>query len=208
MGKWFQDVGGDWMNITKNNVRNVRIVYKLLETLFIHFEIPFPFRHYQKIPPRWIFPNDLFITLFLLSENSSVQRFKASSNRALPMLTCFWIKLKFSHDLRIQFIFLNKTLYFTYFPKTKPRIFSRSQEELESSDSPWDLDGIKEEEFEKLVVYYVRDRSPSPDNSNKAVSSLPKNLVIKRSQQIHLKVSSHKKIKTKLVFNNLFNKSI
>ncbi|XP_026677624.1 uncharacterized protein LOC103506856 isoform X2 [Diaphorina citri] len=61
------------------------------------------------------------------------------------------------------------------------------QEELESSDSPWDLDGIKEEEFEKLVVYYVRDRSPSPDNSNKAVSSLPKNLVIKRSQQIHLK---------------------
>uniref|UniRef100_A0A8D8RCW0 Tissue-resident T-cell transcription regulator protein ZNF683 n=2 Tax=Cacopsylla melanoneura TaxID=428564 RepID=A0A8D8RCW0_9HEMI len=61
------------------------------------------------------------------------------------------------------------------------------QEELESSDSPWDLDTIKEEEFEKLVVYYVRDRSPSPDNSNKAVSSLPKNLVIKRSQQIHLK---------------------
>ncbi|XP_075233538.1 uncharacterized protein LOC142331482 isoform X2 [Lycorma delicatula] len=48
----------------------------------------------------------------------------------------------------------------------------------------WDLSSIKEEEFERHVVYIVPDLPSPPDCLNKAESSLPRNLVLKPSQAL------------------------
>lgn len=48
----------------------------------------------------------------------------------------------------------------------------------------WDLNSIKEEEFERLAVYLVPDQPPQPDNPNRAESTLPRNLVLKPSQAL------------------------
>lgn len=56
---------------------------------------------------------------------------------------------------------------------------------LEQNDTDCDslnFMSIKEEEFEKLVNYYVRDMQTSPDCTNRAENSLPRNLELKASK--------------------------
>ncbi|XP_072160719.1 PR domain zinc finger protein 1-like isoform X1 [Bemisia tabaci] len=49
----------------------------------------------------------------------------------------------------------------------------------------WDLNTIKEEEFEKHVVYIVPDKPVEPECPNRAEASLPRNLVLKQSQSLN-----------------------
>ena len=56
---------------------------------------------------------------------------------------------------------------------------------LEQSDADNDslnLMSTKEDDFEKLVNYYVRDMQTSPDCENRAENSLPRNLELKASK--------------------------
>jgi hypothetical protein len=48
------------------------------------------------------------------------------------------------------------------------------------SDLPFDFNSIKEEEFDKFVDYIVLDQPPDPNNPNRAESSLPRNLKLKK----------------------------
>ncbi|VVC34500.1 Hypothetical protein CINCED_3A020202 [Cinara cedri] len=48
------------------------------------------------------------------------------------------------------------------------------------SDLPLDFNSIKEEEFDKFVDYIVLDQPPDANNPNRAESSLPRNLKLKR----------------------------
>lgn len=48
------------------------------------------------------------------------------------------------------------------------------------ADLPLDFNSIKEEEFDKFVDYIVLDQPPDPNNPNRAESSLPRNLKLKR----------------------------
>lgn len=48
------------------------------------------------------------------------------------------------------------------------------------SDLPLDFNSIKEEEFDKFVDYIVLDQPPDANNLNRAESSLPRNLKLKR----------------------------
>lgn len=48
----------------------------------------------------------------------------------------------------------------------------------------WDLNTIKEDEFEKYVVYIVPDLPVKSDCMNRAEGSLPRNLVLKPSQAL------------------------
>ncbi|GBO37300.1 hypothetical protein AVEN_98334-1 [Araneus ventricosus] len=53
----------------------------------------------------------------------------------------------------------------------------------------WDLSSIREETFDELAVYLVRDQ-PCDDNSpNRAEASLPRNLVLKASPSLGGNVS-------------------
>lgn len=54
----------------------------------------------------------------------------------------------------------------------------------------WDLNSIKEEEFEKHVVYIVPDLPVDSECPNRAEKTLPRNLVLKPSQALS-DVSSH-----------------
>ncbi|XP_039293933.1 PR domain zinc finger protein 1 isoform X2 [Nilaparvata lugens] len=64
----------------------------------------------------------------------------------------------------------------------------RQDVNIEDSDDGvgviWDLSSIKEEEFEKHVVYIVPDLPSPQDCPNKAETSLPRNLVLKPSQAL------------------------
>lgn len=59
---------------------------------------------------------------------------------------------------------------------------------MEEGEDPvsvsWDLNSIKEEEFEKYVVYIVPDLPAKSDCANRAESTLPRNLVLKPSQAL------------------------
>uniref|UniRef100_A0A1B6K1P1 PR domain zinc finger protein 1 n=3 Tax=Homalodisca liturata TaxID=320908 RepID=A0A1B6K1P1_9HEMI len=60
-----------------------------------------------------------------------------------------------------------------------------SMEEGEDAiNVPWDLKAIKEDEFEKHVVYIVPDLPAKTDCANRAESTLPRNLVLKPSQAL------------------------
>lgn len=48
------------------------------------------------------------------------------------------------------------------------------------SDLPFDFNSIKEEEFDKFVDYIVLDQPADPNNPNRAESSLPRNLKLKK----------------------------
>lgn len=48
------------------------------------------------------------------------------------------------------------------------------------TDLPWDFNSIKEEEFDKFVDYIVLDQPADPNNPNRAESSLPRNLKLKK----------------------------
>ncbi|XP_050432219.1 uncharacterized protein LOC126840488 isoform X3 [Adelges cooleyi] len=48
------------------------------------------------------------------------------------------------------------------------------------TDLPFDFNSIKEEEFDKFVDYIVLDQPPDPNNPNRAESSLPRNLKLKK----------------------------
>ncbi|XP_050540708.1 uncharacterized protein LOC126905229 isoform X2 [Daktulosphaira vitifoliae] len=48
------------------------------------------------------------------------------------------------------------------------------------TDLPLDFNSIKEEEFDKFVDYIVLDQPPDPNNPNRAESSLPRNLKLKK----------------------------
>lgn len=48
------------------------------------------------------------------------------------------------------------------------------------SDLQFDFNSIKEEEFDKFVDYIVLDQPPDPSNPNRAESSLPRNLKLKK----------------------------
>ena len=48
----------------------------------------------------------------------------------------------------------------------------------------WDLSQIREEEFDSLAVYLVRDQHCDPDEENRAEASLPRNLVLKASPSL------------------------
>jgi hypothetical protein len=52
------------------------------------------------------------------------------------------------------------------------------------TDSGWDLSSMREDEFEKHVVYIVPDLPTEPGCPNRAESSLPRNLVLKPSQAL------------------------
>ena len=58
-------------------------------------------------------------------------------------------------------------------------------EEGEDAGPAWDLNSIKEEEFERHVVYIVPDLPVNPASTNRAESSLPRNLVLKPSQALN-----------------------
>ncbi|XP_033219465.1 PR domain zinc finger protein 1-like [Belonocnema kinseyi] len=51
--------------------------------------------------------------------------------------------------------------------------------------SEWDHATLREEEFEQHAVYLVPDVSASPNESNRAEASLPRNLVLKPSQALN-----------------------
>lgn len=51
--------------------------------------------------------------------------------------------------------------------------------------SEWDHATLREEEFEQHAVYLVPDVSASPNDSNRAEASLPRNLVLKPSQALN-----------------------
>lgn len=61
------------------------------------------------------------------------------------------------------------------------------------SDLPLDFNSIKEEEFDKFVDYIVLDQPPDPNNPNRAESSLPRNLKLKK---IGKKVHTYIKLNT------------
>lgn len=48
------------------------------------------------------------------------------------------------------------------------------------SELPFDFNSIKEEEFDKFVDYIVLDQPADPNNPNRAESSLPRNLKLKK----------------------------
>lgn len=48
------------------------------------------------------------------------------------------------------------------------------------SDLPFDFNSIREEEFDRFVDYIVLDQPPDPNNPNRAESSLPRNLKLKK----------------------------
>ncbi|XP_054261730.1 PR domain zinc finger protein 1-like isoform X2 [Macrosteles quadrilineatus] len=64
----------------------------------------------------------------------------------------------------------------------------RQDVSMEEGEDPvsvsWDLNSIKEDEFEKYVVYIVPDLPVKPDCTNRAESTLPRNLVLKPSQAL------------------------
>lgn len=62
--------------------------------------------------------------------------------------------------------------------------------EANDDGAPWDLDAIKEDDFEELVVYIVPDCPVMTGCDNKAKATLPRNLVLKSSQALS-DVSTH-----------------
>lgn len=48
----------------------------------------------------------------------------------------------------------------------------------------WDLSQIREDEFDSLAVYLVRDQHCEPEEENRAEASLPRNLVLKASPSL------------------------
>ncbi|GFW24555.1 uncharacterized protein TNCV_2404201 [Trichonephila clavipes] len=48
----------------------------------------------------------------------------------------------------------------------------------------WDLSAIREETFDELAVYLVRDQPCEEDCPNRAEASLPRNLVLKASPSL------------------------
>lgn len=61
----------------------------------------------------------------------------------------------------------------------------------------WDLNTISEEDFDQVAIYRVQDKSAADidaatsqsPNLTRAEASLPRNLVLKPSQEIHTDVS-------------------
>ncbi|CAH1733296.1 unnamed protein product [Aphis gossypii] len=61
------------------------------------------------------------------------------------------------------------------------RITMRQETPPMESDLPFDFNSIKEEEFDKFVDFVVLDKPADPNNSNRAESSLPRNLKLKKT---------------------------
>lgn len=77
------------------------------------------------------------------------------------------ISVSFEHAYTVNF---KLCLRFVFTQETPPM----------ESDLPLDFNSIKEEEFDKFVDYIVLDQPPDPNNPNRAESSLPRNLKLKK----------------------------
>jgi len=76
-----------------------------------------------------------------------------------------------NHKHLILFVdFLIITMIFLTVQETPPM----------ESDLPFDFNSLKEEEFDKFVDYIVLDQPADPNNPNRAESSLPRNLKLKK----------------------------
>ena len=79
---------------------------------------------------------------------------------------------------------------------TKETIHNQSNGRMEDGGA-WDLNTITEEDFDQLAVYQVQDKSADEIEAalklnpklTRAELSLPRNLVLKPSQEIHTDVS-------------------
>lgn len=73
------------------------------------------------------------------------------------------------------------------------------------SDLPFDFNSIKEEEFDKFVDYIVLDQPPDPNNPNRAESSLPRNLKLKKiGKKVYWKMKKKKNEKIADYFYLIF----